>query len=221
MGQIAMKKPHYEIARRKMVEGQLLARGLCDPRVIEVMGRIPRDEFVDPGMAAQAYEDHPLNLGFKQTISQPYMVGLMTEALQLTGGERVLEIGTGSGYQTAVLCELAKQVYSIERIKDLSNRARKTLYRLGYVNFELRIGDGTEGWREEAPFDAILVSAAAPTIPETYRRQLKPGGRLVIPVGVEETQQLVRVTKEKGKFNEAWLSGCRFVRLYGRYGWQE
>ena len=211
----------YTVSRKKMVEEQLLGRGIRDPRVIEAMGRMPRHEFIDPGIAAQAYEDRPVAIGFKQTISQPYMVGLMTEALRLTGRERVLEIGTGSGYQTALLCELTKQVYSIERIKDLSNRARKILYRLGYHNFELRIGDGTNGWPEAAPFDVILVAAASPEIPAPLCKQLVLGGRLVIPVGGEETQEIVLARNGKRGIVRETLSGCRFVKLYGEHGWEE
>ena len=170
----------YPVARRKMVEDQLVRRGIADPRVLEAMRRVPRHEFVDPGMAAQAYEDRPLNIGFKQTISQPYMVALMTELLALQGGERVLEIGTGSGYQTAILCELARKVWSIERLKDLSNRSRRTLYRLGDMNFELRIGDGTLGWPEQGPFDAIVVTAAGPRGPGVLLGEPREGGGTVL-----------------------------------------
>jgi len=209
----------YSIARKKMVQEQLLARGITDPRVIEVMGRIPRHEFVDEGLASQAYLDHPLNIGLKQTISQPYMVGFMTESLQLKGHERVLEIGTGSGYQTVLLAELCRQVYSIERITTLSNRARRIFYKLGYSNIILRIGDGTLGWPEEAPFDAILVTAGSPQIPRPYMDQLSEGGTLVIPRGNEASQDLVRIRKKNGKFQEEILSECRFVKLYGEHGW--
>ncbi len=209
----------YSIARKKMVQEQLLARGITDPRVIEVMGRIPRHEFVDEGLASQAYLDHPLNIGLKQTISQPYIVGFMTESLQLKGHERVLEIGTGSGYQTVLLAELCRQVYSIERITTLSNRARRIFYKLGYSNIILRIGDGTLGWPEEAPFDAILVTAGSPQIPRPYMDQLSEGGTLVIPRGNEASQDLVRIRKKNGKFQEEILSECRFVKLYGEHGW--
>ena len=203
-----------------MVAQQLVERGIRDARVVEAMGRVPRHEFVDPGMAAQAYLDHPLNIGCKQTISQPYIVALMTQALELKGGEKVLEIGTGSGYQTAILAELARQVFSIERVTTLSNRARMVLYRLGYSNVTLRIGDGTLGWPEEAPFDAVLVTAGSPSVPEVYLEQLAEDGRLVIPRGDEESQELVRVRKRQGRFVEENLGACRFVKLYGQYGWQ-
>ncbi len=203
-----------------MVAQQLVERGIRDARVVEAMGRVPRHEFVDPGMAAQAYLDHPLNIGCKQTISQPYIVALMTQALELKGGEKVLEIGTGSGYQTAILAELARQVFSIERVTTLSNRARMVLYRLGYSNVTLRIGDGTLGWPEESPFDAVLVTAGSPSVPEVYLEQLAEDGRLVIPRGDEESQELVRVRKRQGRFVEENLGACRFVKLYGQYGWQ-
>lgn len=209
----------YTIARRKMVEEQLSAKGISDSRVLEVMSRVPRHEFVDEGLASQAYLDHPLNIGLKQTISQPWMVAFMTESLQLKGKERVLEIGTGSGYQTVLLAELCRQVYSIERITTLSNRARRIFYRLGYLNITLRIGDGTLGWPEEAPFDAILVTAGSPQIPSPYKDQLAEGGVLVIPRGNEVSQELVRIRKKNGKFQEEILSECRFVKLYGQHGW--
>ncbi len=203
-----------------MVEQQLAARGVTDPRVLDAMGRIPRHEFVDPGMASQAYEDRPLAIGMKQTISQPYIVGLMTQSLELTGTEKVLEIGTGSGYQTALLAELSRHVYSIERVTTLSNRARRILYRLGYVNVTLRIGDGTLGWPEEAPFDAIIVTAGGPQVPPAYKDQLAEGGRLVIPRGGEEAQDLIRVRRKGGRTVEEVLAACRFVKLYGRHGWK-
>lgn len=211
----------YRVARKKMLEDQLVARGIRSRNVLEAMARVPRHEFVDPGMASQAYLDHPLNIGCKQTISQPYIVGLMTESLELSGTQKVLEIGTGSGYQTAILAELARQVFSIERVTTLSNRARMTLYRLGYSNVSLRIGDGTAGWPEEAPFDAILVTAGAPGIPQAYVDQLAEGGRLVIPRGGEDVQELVRVRKKDGRIVEEKLGACRFVKLYGEHGWKE
>lgn len=203
-----------------MLEQQLAAHGIRDPRVLEAMGRIPRHEFVDPGMASQAYLDSPLNIGCKQTISQPYIVALMTQSLELKGTEKVLEIGTGSGYQTAILAETARQVFSVERVTTLSNRARMVLYRLGYSNVTLRIGDGTLGWPEEAPFDAILVTAGAPSTPQVYAEQLAEGGRLVIPRGGEEAQDLICVRKRNGALEEENLGPCRFVKLYGQYGWR-
>lgn len=211
----------YPVARKQMVEEQLIRRGIHDLRVIEAMGRVPRHEFVERGLAHQAYEDRPLNIGGKQTISQPYMVALMSEQLRVTGAEKILEIGTGSGYQTAILCELARAIYSMERLKDLSNRARKNLYRLGYMNFELRIGDGSLGWPDLGPFDGIIVTAASPEIPQTFRAQLADGGRLVIPVGGEEHQELILMERHGDEFEERSVTGCRFVKLYGEYGWAD
>ncbi len=204
-----------------MVNEQLVARSILDTRVLEVMGRTPRHEFVDPGMASQAYQDHPLNIGLKQTISQPHIVALMSQLLELKGEEKVLEIGTGSGYQTAVLSQLAKKVFSIERLTSLSNKARRTFYRLGFLNITLRIGDGTLGWPEEAPFDAIIVTAASPEVPETYTHQLAEGGRLIIPVGPEESQDLLLIRKISGRLHSEKRAECRFVKLIGQYAWQE
>jgi len=213
--------PHrsYHIARKRMVEEQLRPQ-IKDERVLKAMMTIPRDKFVPEALIDQAYQDRPLNIGGGQTISQPLIVAMMTEILSLTGKEKILEIGTGSGYQAAVLCELAKFVYSIERIEKLSNRARKVLYGLGYSNFKLRIGDGTMGWKEEAPFDGIIVTAGAPVIPKALVEQLKDGGKLVIPVGGEEVQQLKVLTRNGGEVLERTVSGCRFVKLIGQDGWR-
>jgi protein-L-isoaspartate(D-aspartate) O-methyltransferase len=207
-------------ARLKMVEEQLTSRGIKDSRLIEAMKKIPRHLFVEEALQSQAYTDHPLPIGEKQTISQPYMVALMTEALLLTGKERVLEIGTGSGYQTAILAEMSEKVFSIERIRPLAIRARKLLYDLGYFNVEIKIFDGTFGWMEESPFDAILVTAGSPDIPQPLIDQLAPGGRLVIPVGDAFVQELFRVTKTEGEVKKEDLGGCRFVKLIGKYGWK-
>lgn len=203
-----------------MVENQIMARGVIDPRVLEAMGKIPREHFVAEGLKDQAYQDHPLNIGERQTISQPYIVALMTELLELKGPEKVLEIGTGSGYQTAILLELAREVYSIERIKSLSYKARRKLYELGYERFYLRVGDGTEGWPEAAPFDAIIVTAASPGIPPAYEEQLSERGRLVIPCGAPDDQDLMLYRKIEGVLEGKNFGGCRFVRLIGKYGWQ-
>ncbi len=211
----------YTRARKTMIETQLLPRGIKDERVISAMLKVPRHLFVDEALVPQAYSDYPLPIGEGQTISQPFMVAFMTEALQLKGTERVLEIGTGSGYQTAVLAELAQKVYSIERLSSIANRARRLLDRLGYPNIVIKVGDGTLGWPEEAPFDAILVTAGAPDIPPPYIEQLAEGGRLVIPVGGEVVQELVRITKSGNRIRRENLGGCRFVRLIGRYGWHE
>jgi protein-L-isoaspartate(D-aspartate) O-methyltransferase len=176
---------------------------------------------VEEALQNQAYSDHPLPIGEKQTISQPYMVALMTEALLLTGKEKVLEIGSGSGYQTAILAELSEKVFSIERIRSLAIRARKLVYELGYFNVEIKIFDGTLGWMEESPFDAIMVTAGSPDIPQSMIDQLAMGGRLVIPVGDAHTQDLLRVTKIEGGIKKEDLGGCRFVKLIGKYGWED
>jgi len=207
-------------ARLKMVEDQITSRGIKDIRVIAAMKKIPRHLFVEEALQNQAYTDHPLPIGEKQTISQPYMVALMTEALLLTGGERVLEIGTGSGYQTAILAELSGKVFSIERIRSLALRARSLLYELGYFNVEIKIFDGTFGWKEESPFDGIMVTAGSPDIPQPLIDQLATGGRLVIPVGDASVQDLFRVTKTEEGAKKENLGGCRFVKLIGKYGWE-
>jgi protein-L-isoaspartate(D-aspartate) O-methyltransferase len=203
-----------------MVEDQIISRGIKDARVIAAMRKVPRHLFVEEALQSQAYSDHPLPIGEKQTISQPYMVALMTEALQLKGNEKVLEIGGGSGYQTAILAELSGKVFSIERIRSLAIRARQLLYELGYYNVELKIFDGTYGWMEEAPFDAIVVAAGAPDIPQPLLDQLAMDGRLVIPVGDAYVQDLIRVTKTVEGIKREDLGGCRFVKLIGRYGWE-
>ena len=209
------------VARKRMVAA-LVKRGIDDRRVIDAMQEIPRHIFVEEAMAAQAYGDGSLPIGEKQTISQPYIVAKMTQMLELTGSEKVLELGTGSGYQAAVLATLADRVYTVERIRPLALKARKALDSLGLLNVNLRIGDGTDGWAEEAPFDAILVTAGAPNIPECLLDQLAPGGRLVIPVGDRLDQQLVLVKKGlDGTLQRQESDGCRFVRLIGRNGWSE
>lgn len=203
-----------------MVETQIIGRGIKDRRVIDAMLKVPRNIFVEEAMAAQAYSDSSLPIGEKQTISQPYMVALMSEMLQLSGREKVLELGTGSGYQTAILAELSDRVYTVERIRSLALRARKALDRLHYLNVNLKIGDGTDGWPEEAPFDAIIVTAGAPDVPGHLVDQLASGGRLIIPVGNQVDQTLVRVTKETdGTVNCEESVQCRFVKLIGKYGW--
>jgi protein-L-isoaspartate(D-aspartate) O-methyltransferase len=205
-----------------MIEEQLVGRGIKDPRVIEAMGKVPRHLFVPEALAAQAYSDFPLPIGDRQTISQPYMVALMSEALQLKGGEKVLEVGTGSGYQAAVLALLVRQVFSLERISSLARQARKTLDSCGFARVNVRVTDGTCGWEDEAPFDAIMVTAGAPSVPKPYLQQLTIGGRLIIPVGDRTTQMLVRVTRlAEQNFREERLLGCRFVPLVGDYGWSE
>ncbi|HAR98966.1 MAG TPA: protein-L-isoaspartate O-methyltransferase [Syntrophus sp. (in: bacteria)] len=213
----------YTKQRKRMVETQLRSRGIRDERVLKAMETIPRHLFVDEALRDQAYFDHPLPIDAGQTISQPYIVALMTAALELRGRERVLEIGTGSGYQTAVLAALADQVFSIERVAPLASRARKILDALDDYNVAIRIGDGTYGWREESPFDAIIVTAGAPRVPRILVEQLAVGGRLVIPVGDRHTQDLIRVirqSEEAGDIKQEDLGGCRFVSLIGEHGWQ-
>ncbi len=208
-------------ARLNMVEEQIVGRGIKDPKVIKAMRKVPRHLFVEEALQSQAYSDHPLPIGEKQTISQPYMVALMTEALQLKGREKVLEIGAGSGYQTAILAEVALKVFSIERVRSLAIGARKLLYELGYFNVEIKVFDGTYGWPEESPFDAMIVTAGSPVIPQPLVDQLAMGGRLVIPVGDAFSQDLVRVTKTEEGPKKEDLGGCRFVKLIGKFGWQE
>lgn len=197
----------------------MIPGGVRDAKVLEVMGKIPRHRFVEKGLEDQAYLDRPLKIGSGQTISQPLMVAMMTEVLALTGDEKVLEIGTGSGYQTAVLAKLAKKVYTIERLQALSVGARKILYRLSYNNVEFKIGDGTLGWPEEAPFDAIIVTAAGPEIPPALKEQMAEDARMVIPVGGAEMQKLFLVRRRKKDWSTEVLSECRFVKLVGEEGW--
>jgi protein-L-isoaspartate(D-aspartate) O-methyltransferase len=204
-----------------MVESQVVSRGIKDERVLAAMRKISRHLFVEEAMGNQAYGDYPLPIGEKQTISQPYIVALMTEALELKKKDRVLEIGTGSGYQTAILAEIAGWVYTIERIKSLLEKARKTLDSLHIHNVTYQHGDGTEGWLKEEPFDAILVTSGSPNIPQPLIEQLDVEGRLVIPVGDRYSQNLKKVTKKQEGTVEEDLGGCRFVNLIGKYGWNE
>lgn len=204
-----------------MVQTQIAARGIKDERVLSAIRKVPRHFFVEEALRDQAYADHPLPIGEGQTISQPYIVAFMTEALELKGHEKVLEVGTGSGYQTAILAELARWVYSIERYPRLLERARKILEELGYTNVILRLGDGTRGWPEAAPFEAIIVTAAGPKIPEPLLDQLAEGGRLVMPVGDEWSQYLVKVVKKGGQICRQTLEPVRFVKLVGDYGFKD
>ncbi len=206
--------------RERMVEEQLIARGVRDPRVIEVMRRLPRHVFVDEALRDRAYGDHPLPIGEGQTISQPFIVGRMTELLQLAGREKVLEVGTGCGYQAAVLAELAERVCTMERIPRLASRARETLERLGYRNVWVRTANGTLGWPDEAPFDRILVAAGGPGVPPPLFEQLAEGGRMVIPVGEVTGQVLQVIEKVQGTMRVTQDSGCVFVKLVGKYAWE-
>jgi protein-L-isoaspartate(D-aspartate) O-methyltransferase len=209
-------------AADRMVRLQLETRDVHDQRVLSAMRRVPRHFFVPPGSQAAAYGDHPLPIGRGQTISQPYIVAFMTAALELRGTERVLEIGTGSGYQAAILAELCAKVFTVERIPELSDRARDILLGLGYANVTVRTGDGSEGWPEEAPFDAILVTAAAPVVPPMLRNQLADNGLLVLPVGDMRGSQELVVVRRIGDSTSARASiGCRFVPLLGRGGFPE
>jgi protein-L-isoaspartate(D-aspartate) O-methyltransferase len=213
----------YKKQRIRMVDSQIRARSITDARLLKVMETIPRHLFVDEGLIDQAYNDNPLPIGEHQTISQPYIVALMTQALELKGRERVLEIGTGSGYQTAILAKLADRVFSIERVATLAARARKILDQLNCYNVAIRVGDGSYGWKEEAPFDAIITTAAVPSIPGHLVDQLAPGGRLVVPVGSRDMQTLYKLTRSEENPDEIKkedLGGCRFVSLIGESGWK-
>ncbi|MDD2904613.1 MAG: protein-L-isoaspartate(D-aspartate) O-methyltransferase [Syntrophales bacterium] len=215
-----MPEDEFAAIRQRMVDTQIEARGIADPRVLAAMRRVPRHRFVPQGLWDQAYNDYPLPIGEDQTISQPYIVALMTEALELKESDRVLEIGTGSGYQAAVLAELAAEVYSIDRLASLAEQAQKVLGGLGYKNFQVRVGDGTLGWPEACPFDAILVTAGAPQVPRPLVDQLALNGRLVIPVGDRFSQTLTRIRQTNEGVKYDYLGGCRFVRLIGAHGWK-
>jgi protein-L-isoaspartate(D-aspartate) O-methyltransferase len=206
-------------AQGKMIRQQLLGRGITDERVLSAMGKIRRHRFVEEAFFDRAYGDYPLPIGEKQTISQPYMVAFMSQLLQLEGTERVLELGTGSGYQTAILAELAAEVCSIERIRSLALAAITRLQALGYENVKIRCSDGTLGWKDGGKFDAILVAAACRAVPKSLIEQLSPDGRMVIPVGGEFSQKLRLIKKEHGKITEDSGCDCVFVKLIGKYGW--
>jgi protein-L-isoaspartate(D-aspartate) O-methyltransferase len=210
----------FAAARRAMVEDQVRRRGVASPRVLEAMLSVPRHEFVPAEFRADAYADKPLPIGEGQTISQPFMVGAMTAALELTGSERVLEIGTGSGYQAAVLSMLAQEVISIESHTSLALAAQERLERLGYANVHVHNGDGSLGFADSAPYDAILITAAAPEIPPLLASQLCDGARLVIPVGSQENQELLQARKVGDVLHTRALFDCKFVPLLGRYGWR-
>ncbi|HEV8311327.1 MAG TPA: protein-L-isoaspartate(D-aspartate) O-methyltransferase [Methylomirabilota bacterium] len=207
--------------RERMVEEQLVRRGISDARGLEAMRKVPRHRFVEEALRDRAYGDHPLPIGEGQTISQPYMVAAMTQLLRLTGSEKVLEIGTGSGYQTAILAELTRRVCSIERLPGLATRARRILEELGYTNAVVKTADGTYGWPDEAPFDRILVAAGAPAVPMPLFQQLAEGGRLVVPIGDPQAQTLHVVEKVEGQMRTSTDCGCVFVKLVGKYGWED
>lgn len=210
----------YSFQRRRMVSEQIARRGITDEKLLAVFNEIPRHLFVPEGLWNQAYEDHPVSIGEGQTISQPYIVALMTDALGLNGKEKVLEIGTGSGYQTAILAKRADWVFSIERIASLSRMATSALEKCRIFNCNLIVSDGTLGYPDEAPYDAIIVTAGGPEIPKPLVAQLAEGGRLVIPVGDRYHQSLMRVTRRGDETITEDLGGCRFVDLIGRHGWK-
>jgi len=217
---ILHESTQFEAQRREMVALQIRDRGVRSESVLAAMSVVPRHEFVPPSQAAVAYSDHALAIGEGQTISQPYVVAAMTQALALTGSERVLEIGGGSGYQAAVLSMLAREIIAMELLPSLAEAARERLARLGFLNVRVEHGDGSLGWLPAAPYDAILVAAAAPEIPPPLVEQLAEGGRLLIPVGSVEEQNLLRVVKRGNQITQETLFACRFVPLRGRYGWQ-
>ena len=211
----------YEHMREAMVKKQIESRGITDLYVLDAMRKVPRHLFVSEALMDQAYGDFPLPIGEQQTISQPYIVAEMTQALQLNKDDRVLEIGTGSGYQAAILAEIAFRVYTIERIHSLFVKARRLFDKLRYHNIVTKYSDGTSGWIEESPFDAIIVTAGAPEIPKVLVDQLSMGGRMVLPVGDQYTQDLIRLYKDEEGIHKTNLGGCRFVRLVGEYGWRD
>lgn len=209
----------YETLRKRMVEEQLIPRGIKDPRVLNAFYKIERHKFIPENLRNTAYADFPLPIGESQTISQPYIVALMTEYLGLTGREKVLEIGTGSGYQTAILAELAGEVYSIERFEFLAKKAQTFLGELGYKNIKIRVGDGTMGWEEARPFDRIIITAASPKVPLPLLDQLADNGKLILPLGESFSQVLTLVEKKDGKLKSIDICGCVFVPLIGKHGW--
>ncbi len=211
----------YAEMREWMISTQLVPRGISDRRVLDAMKRVPRHLFVDNSIAYRAYDDSALAIGEGQTISQPYMVAVMTELLELSGDEKVLEIGTGSGYQAAVLAELAKEVFTIERIAPLAEAAIQRLSELFYRNVQVRMGDGSLGWPEEAPFDRIIITAASPNIPDPLMDQLSNTGIVVVPVGGRYSQQLLKLKKTDKGLQEEYHTPCVFVPLIGEYGWKE
>ncbi len=210
----------FEDARRRMVQEQLEARGISDTRVLQAFLAVPRHEFVAKDLQSEAYADHPLPIGGGQTISQPYMAALMVQLLRLHGHERVLEVGTGSGYQLAILSQLALEVYSIDRLPELAEQALRRLEHLGYLNVHVTVGNGSMGWPDYAPYEGMLVAAGAPDIPPPLVRQLADGGRLVIPLGSQQAQTLTLVEQRPEGLHQQAITSCVFVPLLGEYGWR-
>jgi len=211
----------YERQRDEMVRQQIESRGITDPDVLAALRKVPRHLFVSEALRDQAYGDFPLPIGEQQTISQPFIVAEMTQALEVGKADRVLEIGTGSGYQAAILAEIAYRVYTIERIRSLFRQTRILLDKLNYHNIVMRCSDGTMGWEEESPFDAIIVTAGSPKVPEALIDQLAERGRMVVPVGNQHAQDLIKITKDNTGIQQTNLGGCRFVKLVGKQGWRE
>jgi len=211
----------YERQREEMVRTQIEARGVKAPKVLAAFRRVPRHLFVSEALRDQAYGDYPLPIGEQQTISQPYIVAEMTQALDLGEDDRVLEIGTGSGYQAAILAQIVYRVYTIERKRSLYLQARNLFDKLHYHNIVMKYADGTKGWRDESPFDGIIVTAGAPQIPDVLIDQMGEGGRLVVPVGNQHTQELIKIFRDDQNIRQINLGGCRFVKLVGEYGWKE
>jgi protein-L-isoaspartate(D-aspartate) O-methyltransferase len=213
--------PKFQRLREEMVRQQIEARGVTDARVLAAMRKVPRHLFVPEALRDQAYGDFPLPIGEQQTISQPFIVAEMTQALELSPEDRVLEIGSGSGYQAAILAEIVYRVYTIERIRSLYLQARRIFDEMRIFNIVTRYGDGSKGWEEESPFDAIMVTAGAPEVPRALAAQLAVGGRMVVPVGNQHAQELIQLTRDKHGFRQSSLGGCRFVKLVGEQGWRE
>jgi len=211
----------FAVLRKRMVEEQIIPRGVKNPRVLEAFYKVERHKFIPQDSRESAYADFPVPIGEGQTISQPYIVALMTECLGLTGKEKVLEIGTGSGYQTAILAELAKEVYSIERFVSLAKKAEAVLQEAGYVNIKIKVDDGTLGWPEFSPFDRIIITAASPGIPLPLTEQLNESGKLILPLGENFSQVLTVAEKKKGKLESIQVCGCVFVPLVGKFGWRK
>ena len=211
----------HDRLREEMVKNQIETRGITDPKVLAAMRKVPRHMFVSEAFADQAYSDYPLPIGDQQTISQPFIVAEMTQTLALTGEDRVLELGSGSGYQAAILAQIASRVYTVERIHSLYLKSRKLFDQLHYHNIVTRYADGTLGWEEESPFDAIIVTAGAPEVPYVLVNQLAMGGRMVLPVGNQHRQELVKLVRDEQGVHQTKLGGCRFVKLVGEHGWNK